>query len=170
MTRNTVKLLTVTLMILSLAACKTARKTDEEGGDTSGSEINSANIPVNESGMGDSDSGKAMGLQTIYFGYDNSSLTAEMKKALASNADILKGNKSLKVQIEGHCDARGGIQYNIALGEKRAHAVKRYLETMGVSGSRVSTISYGKERLVAQGESEEAHARNRRANFVITGR
>ena len=169
MTRNSVKLLAVTLMILSLAACKTARKT-EESGDHAGNEINSATIPVSESGMGDSDSGKAMGLQTIYFGYDNASLSAEMRKVLSSNAEILKSNSALKIQIEGHCDTRGGIQYNIALGEKRAASVKKALEALGITGSRVSTISYGKERLVAQGDTESAHSKNRRANFVITGR
>jgi len=69
-------------------------------------------------GTGDSDSGKALGLQTIHFPYDSPNLDAEAKKDLAANADILKDKSSVKVQIEGHCDVRGGIQYNLALGEK----------------------------------------------------
>lgn len=120
--------------------------------------------------LGDSDSGKAMGLETIRFPYDSFTLTEEAKNALKNNASIMKDKATIRVQIEGHCDSRGGIQYNIALGEKRANAVRKYLEGMGVAADRVSTISYGKERLLDPSESEEAHGRNRRANFSITSR
>ncbi|HAR41342.1 MAG TPA: peptidoglycan-associated lipoprotein [Bdellovibrionales bacterium] len=119
---------------------------------------------------GDSDSGMAMGLQTVRFPYDSFVLDQEAKQVLKSNADILKDKTSLKVQIEGHCDQRGGIQYNIALGEKRANIVKKYLEDLGISGERITTISFGKERPLDQGSSESAFAQNRRANFVITSR
>jgi peptidoglycan-associated lipoprotein len=120
--------------------------------------------------LGDSDSGKAMGMETIRFPYDSFTLTEEAKNTLNNNATIMKDKASLRVQIEGHCDVRGGIQYNIALGEKRANAVRKYLEGMGVAGERLSTISYGKERLIDQNTSDEAHGRNRRANFAITSR
>lgn len=119
---------------------------------------------------GDSDSGKAMGLQTIHFPYDSFVLDQEAKNALKANAGILKDKASAKIQIEGHCDQRGGIQYNIALGEKRANSVKKYLEDMGIAGDRITTISFGKERPLDQGTTEEAYAKNRRANFVITSR
>jgi peptidoglycan-associated lipoprotein len=120
--------------------------------------------------LGDSDNGKAMGLVTIRFPYDSFALDPEAKEALKNNVSILKDKPSIAVQIEGHCDNRGGVQYNIALGEKRANAVRKYLEGMGISGDRVTTISYGKERLLDSAETEAAHARNRRANFVITTR
>ena len=75
---------------------------------------------------------------------------------------------NIHVQIEGHCDQRGGIQYNLALGEKRAEAVKKYLIGLGVGGSRIQTISYGKEHLLDSSSTEDAYSRNRRANFVLT--
>jgi peptidoglycan-associated lipoprotein len=125
---------------------------------------------ADENEAGDSDSGKAMGLQTIRFPYDSFTLDSEAKSALASNAQILKDKPGVRIQVEGHCDQRGGIQYNIALGEKRANAVKKYLEDQGIAGDRVTTISFGKERPIDQGSSEDAYAKNRRANFVITAR
>ena len=93
---------------------------------------------------------------------------AEAKTALKANAAILKSNPSLHIQIEGHCDQRGGIQYNIALGERRAISTMHFLEDRGVSAGRITTISYGKERPIDPAENEEAYAKNRRANFVIT--
>ncbi len=76
----------------------------------------------------------------------------------------------MKVQVEGHCDERGGVQYNLALGENRAKAVKEYLSGLGVESGRVTTISYGKERPVAFGHDEEAWGQNRRGNFVVTAK
>jgi peptidoglycan-associated lipoprotein len=120
--------------------------------------------------IGDSDSGKALGLETVRFPYDSFTITDAARTVLKNNTAILNDKTSLKIQIEGHCDTRGGIQYNIALGEKRANAIRKYLEGQGISSNRLSTISYGKERLLEAGDSEDAHARNRRANFSITSR
>ena len=146
------KLLTLLIAAtLTMSACSTAAHADE----------NTA---------GDSDNGKAMGLQTIHFGYDAFTLNAEAKSILKANAQILKDKASLKIQIEGHCDNRGGIQYNVALGEKRANAAKKFLVTAGISADRISVISFGKEKPIAMGETEEAYAKNRRGNFVITSR
>lgn len=148
---------------LTMSACSKKQTTGEEG-----------NLPTaanaDENTMGDSDSGKAMGLQTIHFGYDAYTLDGEAKGILKSNAQIMKDKASLKIQIEGHCDQRGGIQYNIALGEKRANAVKKFMVDQGVSAKRIEVISFGKEKPVDSGSSEEAYAKNRRANFVITSR
>jgi peptidoglycan-associated lipoprotein len=148
-------------LIVMVSASSCGKKQVEDAGPTSDAIDNT---------MGDSDSGKAMGLQTIHFPYDSSSLDSDAKSALKNNAQILKDKGSAKVQIEGHCDERGGIQYNIALGEKRAGSVKKYLVDLGVAGDRIATISFGKERPIAQGSTEEAHGKNRRANFVITAR
>jgi peptidoglycan-associated lipoprotein len=133
-----------------------------------------SNVPSTENALanelGSSDEGKAMGLKTVHFAFDSFSLDAPSKTTLKENAAILKGNPSVKIQIEGHTDARGGVQYNIALGEKRANAVRGYLTDMGINGDRITTVSFGKERPVASGNSESDYAQNRRANFVITSR
>jgi peptidoglycan-associated lipoprotein len=118
----------------------------------------------------DSDHGGAGGLQTIYFPYDAFTLDSTAKGTLKTNSEILKQKGSLKIQVEGHCDQRGGIQYNIALGEKRANAVRKYLIDLGVGGDRVTTISFGKERPLDTAENEQAYAKNRRANFVVTSK
>ena len=125
---------------------------------------------TDENMMGDSDSGQAMGLQTVHFDYDSYSLTNEAKSILDGNVKILQDKTNLRIQIEGHCDERGGIQYNLALGEKRANAVRKFLMDRGISGDRTSTISYGKERPLDAGHTEEAWTKNRRANAVITAR
>lgn len=125
-------------------------------------------VSADENTMGDSDSGRAAGLQTVHFPFDSFLLDAEGKEVLSSNASILKDKTNLRVQIEGHCDQRGGIQYNIALGENRANATRKYLEQLGVAGDRLTVISFGKEKPVDSGSTDEAYAKNRRANFVIT--
>lgn len=119
---------------------------------------------------GDSDSNKAGGLQTIYFAYDSSTLDSSTKSTLQGNADFLAKNTKVDIQIEGHADERGGRQYNLALGERRAKAVRDYLIALGVESKRITTISYGNERSVAEGHDESAWSKNRRANFVITAK
>jgi len=119
---------------------------------------------------GDSDSSKAGGLMTVYFDFNSSSLGGDTLEQLKTNAEFLKSNSTVTVQIEGHADERGGVQYNLALGEKRAKAVKDYLASNGVKSSRMTTISYGKERPVAFGHEEDSWSKNRRANFVITAK
>lgn len=146
---------------LSSAGCAKKNKADD---------ISTTTDMGDTSQLGDSDSGKAMGLETIRFPYDSFTLTEEARTTLKNNISIMKDKASLKIQIEGHCDNRGGIQYNIALAEKRAIAVKKFMEEQGVSADRVSTISFGKERLLDNGESDSAHAKNGRANFVVTSR
>lgn len=113
-----------------------------------------------------SDSGNISGLSTVNFEYDRASLTAEARKALADNANWITNNKTVTVQVEGHCDDRGSVEYNLALGERRAKSVKTYLVSLGVDPKRITIISYGKEKPIASGDSEEARSQNRRANFV----
>jgi peptidoglycan-associated lipoprotein len=150
------------LVLVAGPGCAKKSKEDES------SVPNAASADENQ--MGDSDSGKAMGLQTVHFPYDSFTLDSEGKSVLKSNAEILKGKTSLKIQIEGHCDQRGGIQYNIALGEKRANAAKKYLADIGIKGERVTIVSFGKEKPIDSAETEEAYAKNRRDNFVVTSR
>ena len=148
--------------MIVVAGCSSSQKKDEGGG------VPTAPAADENITLGDSDSGKAMGLQTVHFPYDSFVFDESAKGTLSSNATILKDKTNLKIQIEGHCDQRGGIQYNIALGEKRANATRKYLQDMGIAGDRMTVISFGKEKPLDTGTSEEAYAKNRRANFVIT--
>lgn len=113
-----------------------------------------------------SDSGKIAGLNTVHFEYDKDRLTGEAKKQLGENAEWIKGHANYTIQVEGHTDARGSIEYNLALGERRAKSVKTYLQGLGIDPKRVTIISYGKEKPVDNGDGEAAWGKNRRANFV----
>jgi peptidoglycan-associated lipoprotein len=101
----------------------------------------------------------------VYFDYDSSDIKSDAKEKLMKHVDMLKANPALSIVVEGHCDERGTREYNIALGERRAHAVKRFLVShMGThkAGHKIETISYGKERPAAVGEGEEVYRLNRR--------
>ena len=106
--------------------------------------------------------------QDVLFAFDSFALSNEAKALLERKATWLAENPQVKAQIEGHCDERGTTDYNLALGERRAHAAKQYLGALGINAARLSTISYGEESPVDPGHSEDAWSRNRRAHFVIT--
>ncbi len=107
-------------------------------------------------------------LETVYFDFDKSDLRQDSRDVLSKNAEfLLKVKPDAKVKIEGNCDDRGSAEYNLALGERRAKSALQYLLTLGVKADRISVISYGKEKPVVQGDTEEAWAKNRRADFVI---
>jgi peptidoglycan-associated lipoprotein len=106
-------------------------------------------------------------LNDVFYAFDKYNLTDESKGILEDNADELKRASQSRVTIEGHCDERGTKSYNLALGEKRAKAAKDYLVALGINGSRITIVSYGKERPFDPGHSEAAWAKNRRAHFVL---
>ena len=106
-------------------------------------------------------------LDDVFYAFDKYALTDESKRKLEGNASELKRASESTVIIEGHCDERGTKSYNLALGEKRAKAAKDYLVSLGVSGSRITVISYGKERPFDPGHNEAAWAKNRRGHFVV---
>lgn len=103
----------------------------------------------------------------VFFGFDRYNLTAQARYTLQKQAAWMTANSNVNVVIEGHCDERGTREYNLALGERRASAVADYLMTLGVPATRVSTISYGKERPEDPASNEEAWAKNRRGVTVI---
>ena len=109
-------------------------------------------------------------LQDAYFDYDASDLRDDARSALSANAEWLKRYPSIQVLISGHCDERGTSAYNLALGDSRANAARAYLESLGVSGGRLRTVSYGKERPFCAESSEDCWQQNRRAHFVITAK
>ncbi len=107
-------------------------------------------------------------LRPIHFDFDKSAIRKDAGPVLDSNAALMKKYPELKIVIEGHCDERGTIEYNLALGDRRAMAAQRELASRGIAASRISTISYGEERPVDPGHSESAWSRNRRAEFKFT--
>lgn len=156
-------------IIVALSSCsKKEVKQDEplinpSGGDASGAAAaDSGNATQTPAESASSD------LQTVYFDFDSYRITADGKSALKANADYMKSNPTAEVQIEGHCDERGTTEYNLALGERRANAARKYLTGLGIAKKRISTISYGKERPQDPGHDESAWSKNRRAAFVIT--
>ncbi len=102
----------------------------------------------------------------IYFDFDQSRVNSEFAAILDAHAKYLNENSDVKVLIEGHADERGTPEYNIALGERRAKAVAKYLENLGVMSSQISIVSYGEEKPMVKGRTEEAFAKNRRAVLV----
>ena len=103
----------------------------------------------------------------VFFDFDKSNLTDEGKATLDKQAAWLKKYPQWAITVEGHCDERGTREYNLALGERRANSVKKYLASAGISDSRLKTISYGKERPAVQGSNESAWAQNRRGVTVL---
>ncbi|MBU1319115.1 MAG: peptidoglycan-associated lipoprotein Pal [candidate division Zixibacteria bacterium] len=106
--------------------------------------------------------------KTAYFDFDKYNLRSDARTALEANAKLLKDNPKVTVMIEGHCDERGTVEYNLALGEKRARTAMDYLKSLGIPVGRMEIISYGKERPVATGHDEVSWQKNRRAKFTIT--
>lgn len=108
-------------------------------------------------------------LRTVYFAYDSAELSDETRAALRANAEWLNANRKYRIRVEGHCDERGTVEYNLALGQRRADAARDYLVHLGVDPGRLTTISYGEERPADPGHGEDAWSKNRRAEFVIEG-
>ena len=106
-------------------------------------------------------------LESIYFDFDSYILTDKSREILSRNAESMKKNSSINIQVAGHCDERGSDEYNLALGEKRAKAAMNYISTLGVPASRLSIISYGKEKPADPGQDEAAWAKNRRDEFIV---
>jgi len=109
-------------------------------------------------------------LKPVFFLLDSAELDESGRAIAQANAGMLKKFSTWGITIEGHCDERGTAEYNLALGERRAVAVKTYLSSLGVSPDRIRTVSYGKEFPFDMGHSEDAWAKNRRGHFVITSK
>ena len=151
--KNLKNILLVVFTTLILSACSTAKKSGNIDGDVyTGKET----VKFLASGVPD----------RIFFATNKSSLTTASRETLRKQATYLRKNKSLNVTIEGHADERGTREYNLALGERRANAAKDYLMTYGISGKRISTISYGKEKPVNPASTPLAWSQNRRSVTV----
>jgi peptidoglycan-associated lipoprotein len=105
-------------------------------------------------------------MKDVFFDFDKADVRGDQRDLLDANAAFLKKYPTVKIRIEGHCDERGTREYNMALGDRRANAVKEFLASLGIDASRIETVSYGKEKPFSMGHDESAWAQNRRAHFV----
>ena len=149
-----------------LAACQTTTEEEtEQTSQSTGSEF--------DQGSGTSTAPRSTSitsLETVYFDYDRSEIRPDARSALQTNATAIKGNDGWGVvTVEGHCDERGSDEYNLALGNRRANAVKRYLVDLGVPSSRLRTVSFGEDKPAVQGHNESAWRYNRRSEFASGG-
>lgn len=113
-------------------------------------------------------SARATLAEMIFFAYDESTLSAEAQQTLSAKVGVLRANPSARIQIAGHADERGSLEYNVALGMRRALAAKEYITGFGIDGARIEVTSFGEERPLVQGSNEAAWARNRRDEFTVT--
>ena len=109
-------------------------------------------------------------LEDIHFDFDRADIREGDRAVLTKNADVLKRFDFLKISVEGHCDERGTVEYNLALGDRRARGAYDYLVSLGVPAERLKVVSYGKEVPLCRESSEDCWARNRRAHFTVTGK
>ena len=172
MARTTMKIVLVSALALSISAC--AKKKPEElpppPATTAPAPAPEAPLPPPSTGPvpgSRADFLSQAGTDTIHFATDAYDVDAEDQAILTKQASWLAKYPNVSVTLEGHCDERGTREYNLALGERRANAAKNFLVSAGVSASRISVISYGKERPVATGSDEAAWAQNRRAVTVV---
>ena len=151
--KNLLNIVFIILASFVLSACSTAKKSGDVSGDVyTGKET----VEYLATGVPD----------RVFFATNKSSLTTAARETLRKQATFLRKNKNLNITIEGHADERGTREYNLALGERRANAAKDYLMTYGISGKRISTISYGKERPVNTASTPLAWSQNIRSVTV----
>jgi peptidoglycan-associated lipoprotein len=168
--KRTTLVIGLCVLAATLSACPSKHKKGaglgEDGAGGLGSEESLAGSSLSraQKGMGPEEDGI---LKDIHFGYDSAEIESGERDRLAQNAQWLRQNPRAKIELEGHCDSRGTIEYNLGLGSKRAKSVKDYYVGQGIDGSRLSTISYGKELPLCQDESEACWARNRRVHAVL---
>lgn len=155
------KLIVSALFLFSLSCSHKSKLGEEVIDGASNIQANAVNFVVQGS-----DSGKFAGLHSVAFNFDSSALNERAKKLLNQNKEWLDKNSNFKFQIEGHCDAKGSVEYNLSLGERRANSVQAYLINLGIPKKNLNIISYGKEKLLVDGHSSAADSKNRRANFI----
>jgi len=165
--------LMLALPVIAVAACSSHKNNNNDQTSGMGDGANSGmNSGMNGGGNMSSDEQARLQMQElqknniVYFGLDKYDIQSDFAQMLDAHATFLRNNPSYKVTVEGHADERGTPEYNIALGERRATAVKMYLQGKGVSADQISIVSYGKEKPAVLGHDEAAYAKNRRAVLV----
>jgi len=163
--------LMLALPVMAIAACSSNKNASN---DQSGEGMLGAGTGMDANGSGNASSEEQARLQMqqlqqnniVYFDLDKFDIRSDFAAMLDAHANFLRSNPSYKVTVEGHADERGTPEYNISLGERRANAVKMYLQGKGVSADQISIVSYGKEKPAVLGHDESAYAKNRRAVLV----
>ncbi len=166
--------LMLALPVMAIAACSSNKSADNDQSGAGGMMGAGSGMTGANGGNGNMSADEQARLQMqqlqqnniVYFGYDSYDVNSEFQQMLDAHAAFLRNNPSYKVTIEGHADERGTPEYNIALGERRANAVKMYLQGKGVSADQIAIVSYGKEKPAVLGHDEAAYAKNRRAVLV----
>ena len=165
------RILAIVAATFLLAACETASQVSGDSASTSASDTASSTAASSSSASAPSTKTSAEKLaqvgDTVNFDFDSAELTVSARSTLNRQSAFLSVNPDLMIVIEGHADERGTREYNLALGERRATAVRDYLVAKGINSARVRTVSYGKERPAVSGSDEEAWAKNRRAATVL---
>ncbi|EBP4525016.1 peptidoglycan-associated outer membrane lipoprotein [Salmonella enterica subsp. enterica serovar Westminster] len=164
--------LMIALPVMAIAACSSNKNASNDGSE--GSMLNGGGTGMDSNGSGNISSEEQARLQMqqlqqnniVYFDLDKYDIRSDFAAMLDAHANFLRSNPSYKVTVEGHADERGTPEYNISLGERRANAVKMYLQGKGVSADQISIVSYGKEKPAVLGHDEAAYAKNRRAVLV----
>jgi len=154
--------------VLTLSGCGTKTATDTEMKADTGDAMGAEEPLVTEKPAITISEGRTSApMLPVYFEFDSSDIRGDQVSRIQVNADFLKENADTAIRIEGNTDPRGTKEYNMALGERRALSAKKYLMNLGVEEQRMSTISYGEERILLQGQDELSWAQNRRDDFVI---
>ena len=161
------RILAIVAATFLLAACETASQVSGDSASTSASNTASSSSSSSASAEKTSAEKLAQVGDTVNFDFDSAELTVSARSTLNRQSAFLSVNPDLMIVIEGHADERGTREYNLALGERRATAVRDYLVAKGINAARVRTVSYGKERPAVSGSDEAAWAKNRRAATVL---
>lgn len=161
------------LFALLAAGCATTpdnggEATAEGAGTEQGADVETGTLTQDEMLAADplNDPSSPLAIRTIYFDFDKSDIRQEFLDVLTAHAEYLVAHPEARVRLEGHTDERGSREYNIALGDRRAQAVRRILLFQGVANDQVEIVSYGEERPAAYGQTEEAYAQNRRVEII----
>lgn len=160
-------------IVALIAGCSSGTKLNEtpvtDGRGTAGQQGGASTVtPVNADQAAATAQGPVGVARIVYFDYDSYTVKPEFQSIIDGHARFLKSAPQRRISIEGHTDERGGREYNLALGQKRAEAVRRALTLLGVSDSQIEAVSFGKEKPAVQGSGEEAWAQNRRAEIRYT--
>jgi peptidoglycan-associated lipoprotein len=155
--------------LLFIAGCSSTGKGAKQPGDEGYTELSESDLDAQREaryGLGSVPAAEGEGIfRDVRFGYDSAEVTEASRMDADYNAQVLKANPDVKIQLEGHCDERGTVEYNLALGQRRAEAVKNLLLSYGIDASRITTISYGEEVPLDPNHDEASYAKNRRVHF-----
>jgi peptidoglycan-associated lipoprotein len=148
------------VLAISLAACSSTKRVEiKEPADPSLVRAAARDAAIDE---------MMRNFQRVHFAFDSAQISERTRDALAANVDIMRRFEEIELEVQGHCDEQGSTEYNLALGDRRADAIRKYMVTAGVDAHRVSTISFGEEKPLFEGTNEDAYRANRRAEFRVT--